>query len=622
MATESIHRFELDGHRYAIDPETCFCFECDEISWDVLEHFPHTPLNRIYHLLGDRYDLKELCEVAGELEWLRATKSILVRQKPAAVKDQFDLTTGLKRLTIVLPGGTPDADLVQQATALLFNRSEKQPELELQFRMDQRMAHGDFIIQQAARAQKGARLAGKKLTVAVSVANIALKKAPPALEGHTLSATLELADADDAMLKEAIEAFAKSGTENLARLSKILQPRAGGVSGRFIVRPNHAEYGDAVEALDKAGFKTIELDLEGAYVANAGLAPDAMLPGLQASARYYAGQLLKNHYFRLDPIAALFWRIYDGNPLRRHDSAGTHELAVDGAGDIYPSVDFIGKEEFKAGSIGEGKIDNAVLGQFEDMGVATTGPCRRCWARSLCGGGSAAVNEALSGHFHKPNEAWCDAQRAWCAGAVSAFNALSSANVNFSRVYTNLQPNAKPSLFSMVKAALRMTVILRPVEESDAPMLTQWENWRESAYFLNNETGILLATQYDREMDSLHPQSIDQEMVLIRKSGDPIGLIKFRPDGAEGAAWSWIYMHNEEDYAAADVRKGFKALLQEAGKQQNLRRLVVGALASETGLHDFLESIGFAKAGIQREAVYLHNSYRDVHLYSVALGKG
>ena len=71
MSGPALHRFEVDGHFYALDPESCFCFECDAISWDVLEHYPHTPVNRILALLEDKHPRVELEEVVGELEWLR-----------------------------------------------------------------------------------------------------------------------------------------------------------------------------------------------------------------------------------------------------------------------------------------------------------------------------------------------------------------------------------------------------------------------------------------------------------------------------------------------------------------------------------------------------------------------
>ena len=35
-----------------------------------------------------------------------------------------------------------------------------------------------------------------------------------------------------------------------------------------------------------------------------------------------------------------------------------------------------------------------------------------------------------------------------------------------------------------------------------------------------------MATRYEREMDALHPQTLDQELVLVRKDGTPFGLLK------------------------------------------------------------------------------------------------
>ncbi|MBM3290784.1 MAG: hypothetical protein FJY92_11595, partial [Candidatus Hydrogenedentes bacterium] len=66
MDRAGLHRFIEGDRRFAIDPETCFCFECDEISWEVLEYYPHASATRIFHLLGERYSTKELEEVIGE----------------------------------------------------------------------------------------------------------------------------------------------------------------------------------------------------------------------------------------------------------------------------------------------------------------------------------------------------------------------------------------------------------------------------------------------------------------------------------------------------------------------------------------------------------------------------
>ena len=114
-----------------------------------------------------------------------------------------------------------------------------------------------------------------------------------------------------------------------------------------------------------------------------------------------------------------------------------------------------------------------------------------------------------------------------------------------------------------MRAALRMPIALRPIEESDAEMLVRWENWSESAYFLYTEKACMLATKYDREMDSLHPQHVDQEAILIRRDGTPFGLLRLRPQREEGVTMAWMFMSQDADYSASDVRKGFRNLVKE-----------------------------------------------------------
>lgn len=639
MERGTLHRFVEGDRRFAIDTETCFCFECDQISWDVLEYYPMASATRIVHLLGERYDAKELEEVIGELEWLRSTRAILPAPKKEDLQKEIQFEKGLKRVSICLPREVSEAstkkkgwfgsgatvmsssarDIGHDAIALLLGRAGEQKELQIEFVEDGYVHNPELVSDLCAHAMKCGKLAGKKLTASVLVQNLELAKPPATLEGHTFSAALEFGESADILTQ--LRPYTKGASESIAKLAKIVQPDAPGVTGRIIVRPNHPNFAGVVEELEKAGFATIELDIDGAYIANPQLNPQEMLAAMRETAVYYAKRLLQQKYYRVDPIAPLFYRIYDGSPQRRTDPAGTNELAVDASGGVYPSRRLMGVEAYKLGTVMGGEIDERIRARFDEIGSATIGVCRRCWARNLCGGGNTAVHNALSGSHRAPNETWCDAQRAWMSSAVSAFNLLSSQGVNFTRVYRTLTRTQRPSLFTMVRAMFRMTVGMRPIEESDAEMLATWENWNPASYFMFTDGGIMLTTKYDREMDALHPSGVDQEMILIKKDGTALGLIKLKPDRTPGAAQGWIYFHNEADYADDTVRKGFRALLKEAGGQQQIRRVTVPAGAYETGLQKFLEASGFTKEGTLREALFVHDAYHDVHLYGLSTDK-
>jgi len=637
MPRNPIKRFREGDRRFAVDPETCFCFECDAISWDVLEYYPHTSVNRIYHLLEDRYDLDELAEVLGELEWLRATKSILKVPKREDLLKEFEVDRGLNKLSVALPRELAGNDspptkrwfskeappvsetaveMGRKAVAFLLSRSGTQNELHIEFIEHKTIHAPELIADLCEYALEMARVAGKRLTASVYVTDWPLSNVPAGLKGHSIGVKLEIEDA--AAAREYICAVSKSTPDTLSRLAKTIQPAAAGVGGRIVVRPNHVAFGKAIAALDEAGFNVIEVDMDAAYAAHPELEPTLMLDALRQSAVYYVERLLAHHYFKLDPMASLFWRIYNGKPLRRSDPAGTNELAVDETGGIYPGQGFMGVDAFRLGSLLESIFDEDAVRCFEDVGSTTTASCIRCWARNFCGGGVAAVHHAFTGSFRTPHEPWCDMQRAWMSAAIAAFQLLSSRGVHFERIYTTLGSREKPSLFKLARAALTMTISVRPIEEADAPLLTRWENWNESTYFLFNETGILMATKYDREMDSLHPRGIDQELMLLRKDGTPLGLFKVRPDRIPGAAQAWVYLDDENDYAADTIRKGFRALLKEASGQQAIRRLTVPTAPWENALQTFLEAVGFTREGMLREALYLHGRYHDVTVFSIA----
>lgn len=617
MAGPALHRFAQGEHRYALDPETCFCFECDAISWDVIEHYPHETANRIVHLLGGRHDKKELLEVINELEWLRATKAILKTPVKEELLKQFDVERGLKRMTVALGPGAGAAALVRDAAAMLLARSSHKANLELTIEAPAGAFDAETLAGFVRDALRAAALANKALTVFMRIGPVASAKAGKALAPHRFSAQLEVPRDDTA--ERALDAFLRAGRDRIDRLPKAFEAAGGAGKGRIVLHPGPPSFKDAVEELDNAGFDVIEIDLDGAFVAQPQTSPEALFDGIREAAVYYANRLLQGRYFRLDPIAGLFRRIYLGEPLRRADPAGTNELAIGADGAVFPSRHWIGHPQFRLGSISDARIDEARLQSFEDIGSVTTPACLDCWARCLCGGGTVAVHHALSGNYRVPYGPWCDAQRLWTEAAVAAFNLLSSRGVNFARIYQSLGRTAKPSFFQMVRAAFKMSIGLRPIEEGDAEWLTKWENWNECAYFLAIESGMFMATRYDREMDSLYPREYEQEFVLLRKNGDAIGLLRLRPERLPGAARAWVYFRRDADYADSGVRRGFRALLDEAGGQREIRRVTVPVGPRENALAAFLESVGFALEGVEREALYLHHAYHDLRVYGIAL---
>jgi hypothetical protein len=367
----ALHRFEQAGKRYALDPETCFCFECDDISWDVIEYYPHTPMNRIVHLLRDRHAVKEIEEVIGELEWLRASKSILSPPKHDQLPKLFEIERGVKRVAVFLPDGTSpekaslwtrkkavgafDPALLIQAAELLLARSEGQKELCLECVLSQGLLAAPELADACTAVLKKGGLSGKKVSVTIRV------DAAERIDGHDISVCLTFEPG--AEVAGPLRTLAAANLLRLAKLAKAVQSNDAGVQGCLVIRPGSARFHETVRDAEQAGFKHIEIDIDGTFVSQPEVDPAELLEGMRLTAVYYAERLLTHHYFRLDPIAPLFWRIYNGMPLRRQDPAGVNELAVDAQGTIYPSRRWM-SPAYACGTLADNRIDEKVLSRF------------------------------------------------------------------------------------------------------------------------------------------------------------------------------------------------------------------------------------------------------------------
>ena len=111
--------------------------------------------------------------------------------------------------------------------------------------------------------------------------------------------------------------------------------------------------------------------------------------------------------------------------------AGCEYVAVTPDGDIYPCHQFVGKEEFRMGSVHDGSFDMEISGQFAQQNIYTRPACRKCWARFYCSGGCSAANLLVNGDITRSNEVACAMERKRLECAI-ALNAI-AANLGFAQ---------------------------------------------------------------------------------------------------------------------------------------------------------------------------------------------
>jgi uncharacterized protein len=105
--------------------------------------------------------------------------------------------------------------------------------------------------------------------------------------------------------------------------------------------------------------------------------------------------------------------------------AGCEYVAVTPDGDLYPCHQFVGKEEYRMGSVLDGEFRTDIADTFAGLNIYTREDCQTCWARFYCSGGCSAANLNANGDMKKPYRIGCEMQkkRLECAIAMKAIDA-------------------------------------------------------------------------------------------------------------------------------------------------------------------------------------------------------
>ena len=91
--------------------------------------------------------------------------------------------------------------------------------------------------------------------------------------------------------------------------------------------------------------------------------------------------------------------------------AGHEYYAITPEGDIYPCHQFVGREQYKMGTLDMGIVKKDMVQYFRHMHVMKKEECRTCWARFFCSGCCHANADLVNGTIEKPYEYGCKIQR-------------------------------------------------------------------------------------------------------------------------------------------------------------------------------------------------------------------
>jgi uncharacterized protein len=191
-------------------------------------------------------------------------------------------------------------------------------------------------------------------------------------------------------------------------------------------------------------FFSKEFGVEEAHVAVAGLPADSSLnPGQDGvayflefsdAARLSVERLLGRMMGRepqgaaLDLVTAMLRGLKSRKGNVQMCPAGTTQLVIDSAGDIYPCWMFAGDKTYRIGNItttdGETALNSPVLQRIYENSKANNEDCRVCYARHLCNA-CLGNNRIATGAIEKMSPSFCDTIRVIAQQAVVGYAAFS-----------------------------------------------------------------------------------------------------------------------------------------------------------------------------------------------------
>ena len=91
--------------------------------------------------------------------------------------------------------------------------------------------------------------------------------------------------------------------------------------------------------------------------------------------------------------------------------AGYEYVAVTPDGDIYPCHQFVGKDEFKQGSVLDQSFNMDITQKFAGMNIYSRPKCQKCWAKFYCSGGCSAANYNMNHDMNDSYDLGCEMER-------------------------------------------------------------------------------------------------------------------------------------------------------------------------------------------------------------------
>ena len=429
-----IHKMKLDDNMAVLDINSGAVHLVDEIIYDILDVFNGENDEETLRAFAGRYSEEDIREVLAELHELKDEGLLFSPEYP--VPDTFSEEPILKSLCLHIAhdcnlrcgycfAGTGDfggkrelmsKEIAEKAVEFAIKGSKKRHNLELDLFGGEPLVNPDVVRHVINYVRKREKETGKNIKLTLTTNGTLLNDdIVEFLNENRVMLVLSLDGKKET--HDQMRPFPnQTGSYDAAvrGFKKVIESREG---KNYYLRGTYTHYdvhfADAVLDMAKVG-KEISVEpvvgIDEPYVLTEGDLPVIMAEYEKLSRIYLQRRREGNPFDFFHFNVAL-----DNGPCVAKRLAGCgagHEyFAITPEGDIYPCHQFVGREEYKFGTLETGVVKPELVQKFRHMHVMNKPTCRDCWARFFCSGGCHANADLINGDISKPYEYGCKLQK-------------------------------------------------------------------------------------------------------------------------------------------------------------------------------------------------------------------
>lgn len=435
MENRLIHRMEVNGDMAVLDVNSGAVHLIDKPVYDVLGVFDGTNDEETVVALKDTYDEAELREILGELHELK--EQGLLFSPEFDVPETFATEPVLKSLCLHVAhdcnlrckycfadtgdfGGGRElmsAETGRKAIDFAIKGSRKRRNLEIDLFGGEPLVNFDVVREIVRYARQREKETGKNIKLTLTTNGTLLNDENiQFLNDNHIMLVLSLDGGKE--MHDRMRPFPnQSGSYDAAvrGFKKVIQSRKG---WNYYLRGTYTHFSthfadEVLKMLDVGKEISMEpvVGITEPYVLT-----EEDLPVLYKEYDKLAAEYLKRRRGQGEPFDFFHFNVaLDNGPCVAKRLAGCgagHEYyAITPTGDIYPCHQFVGREEYKMGTLDTGVVRPDLVRKFRNTHVMTKPKCRDCWARFFCSGGCHANADLVNGDISQPYEYGCKIQR-------------------------------------------------------------------------------------------------------------------------------------------------------------------------------------------------------------------